>query len=201
MGSPDQERDEHGRWTVGASVAGDTREHPGEKMMDHPAIQNWVHAMEDSPANARAIRDPSTKRGAELQSYLDKMPDHEAGTVYRGMMLKEKDVAKLAAQKEVTLNLHAASTKEESVAHTFANPDNWDGNKQGVVMKVDNAVGKQIAYSSDEHSDYHDELGAHEVILEKGSRLTLLGVRDIPNVDNPRHSVKEFHYRYNRKNR
>lgn len=107
-GSPDQPRDDHGRWT---SDGGGTSQSAPLSHQQHELLADWVSG------DATVYHDLRKPR-SEMTALLAAVPEFD-GVSYRGVTLNDKDLVKLVNAKGVKIDLHSSASVDERIAQNF----------------------------------------------------------------------------------
>lgn len=138
-------------------------------------ISQWI----GEGANYEAMRSPSTPEGKAFKTLLNKLPAH-SGTVYRGMVLSQAQIDKLAETKVISIAKFSSSSQVFDVAHDFMTNEQEErenaGRREGqmVLMELKTTTGRSLHSVLMPGMPYTEE---QEIILMPKTKYAITSVR------------------------
>lgn len=176
--SPDQPRDDHGRFGEGDGGSDSSSSSGGSKLSEHDEkkLNAWLTGTDGSKELAAEYN--KLRSDPAFGEVVDRLPKFE-GTAYRGVVMKDGEMHGLEVGKEMEIRRYSSATKDSGIAVNYANERDATSGTQGntmVVMAFKDARAGDLG--AVKHSDFHAAKEDQEVILHRGDRYKVASVRE-----------------------
>jgi hypothetical protein len=144
---------------------------------EHNAVREWLD--EGGPygvsfIRAQQISGKKSDLTKNFETAIDKHPNDDGGTLYRGLMdLSEADVKSIIGAKEITWNAHSSATTSKGVADSnFAEVHSWS---HSVLFTIHAKTGVALSRTKFGLEDWDED----EVLMKKGTRYNVKSVKTV----------------------